>query len=559
MLTPEQIAEMDQISGLGNVQPSAAPRDTSEIDEAMSAGMPRPAPSRTSTIKDVTVGALKGAGTTALNTAKTVAQQGPSLAMKSVLPSAPTELLPKPNFDPLFRRPEEALQPSNTVQNTAYDVEQMTELFLPFMAAGAKVVSTAPKIARSLEEANLRLTPAVKRDLGEKIQQVTDFMVRNKIVGSPAQRSSQVEKIYQNQEKVLQDFLNTNNTAKGVFVPRDVYIQRLEAIKSKFRNSRDFAAISRQIDDAIENAKTIFRQNRIPISRFNEYKRSVFEGAYNKAGAKVLDDVEFAIGDAAKNLLEEATDALSINGMKMADFNKQYSTIINARKLLRTAESRNQVGLIGKLVSMLVGTGIGTAIGGPVGAGVGVLAGPQIAPVIAGTAARSGAAQIANTVGKAANAAKKVVGPATTAATAAIGSKVKSLLRGQTESSNNAQPEENPFSTHTPDATTPELDALGGSLDNGVYKSGTGMELDLSGGGAGTTKAAKLATSVIKRAGPSGIERIGQFLRAYDTKNLRSQLAAMDNYASFFKKLGLDDLSPDNLIKVLDEVMKRAK
>jgi hypothetical protein len=70
---------------------------------------------------------------------------------------------------------------------------------------------------------------------------------------------------------------------------------------------------------------------------------------------------------------------------------------------------------------------------------------------------------------------------------------------------------------------------------------------------------AKLASQVAKKAGPSGIERIGDFLRKFDTEDLNQQLTLMDTYKSLFQRLGVDELAPDDLVKVLNKVMSMQK
>lgn len=71
--------------------------------------------------------------------------------------------------------------------------------------------------------------------------------------------------------------------------------------------------------------------------------------------------------------------------------------------------------------------------------------------------------------------------------------------------------------------------------------------------------AAKLVGSIVKKIQPSEVERVAEFLRRFDTNDLNTQMSLIDNYMPLFKKLGLNDLTPDDLIKVLDAVMARQK
>ena len=59
--------------------------------------------------------------------------------------------------------------------------------------------------------------------------------------------------------------------------------------------------------------KTNYRE-KIPLSRLNPLKRSTYQNAYNQAGDKVIDDVEFYIGDLFKTAIEKATKGLKITG-----------------------------------------------------------------------------------------------------------------------------------------------------------------------------------------------------------------------------------------------------
>lgn len=46
----------------------------------------------------------------------------------------------------------------------------------------------------------------------------------------------------------------------------------------------------------------------------NEFKRSTYKKAYNRAGEKILDDVERAIGDVVRQQLEDDLKGLKIAG-----------------------------------------------------------------------------------------------------------------------------------------------------------------------------------------------------------------------------------------------------
>jgi hypothetical protein len=396
--------------------PPAAPQNATGATPSFTPYVPPTATPQTSAldnVKNFAVGALKGVGSDVTGLAKLAVEQGPGMAASAIgLPAAGLQLPGQSKLTGVVDKANTAMMPSGA-QQTGYNTEQIGELLIPFLGAGAKTITKAPEIANALERASLRLTPAVKRDLGEKLNGVTQWLLNNKVIGNPSQRLDQVTDIYNSMEDKLHNFLKTNNTATGISASRSAIVDDLEGLKTTFKNSRDYQAVVKQVDDAKQlftKAGTFVRE-KIPILRLNELKRSTFDGAYNKAGAKVLDDVEHAIGNVFKNHVETATDGLSIEGKSTADFNKEYGTVINARSLLKAAESRDEVGMLGKIISTIVGGGVGNVLGGPVGAGVGVLTGNQIAPLVAGTRARSAAAALANVASKAAPAAQKALLP----------------------------------------------------------------------------------------------------------------------------------------------------
>lgn len=86
--------------------------------------------------------------------------------------------------------------------------------------------------------------------------------------------------------------------------------------------------------------------------------------------------------------IEDASTGLTINGLSIGEFNRVYGQTIEARKLLKIASGRKEVGLVGRLLVMAVGGSIGSA-GGPMSMAAGLIAAQPFANVVAGTAARS--------------------------------------------------------------------------------------------------------------------------------------------------------------------------
>jgi hypothetical protein len=403
------------------------------------AGRPAPTaqpPKQASPVLDTVVGAAKSVGSSIANTARIAAKQGPKVVASTILPAAGA--LPIPGTDKIpavgsvLDTVDQSLEADNETQQTAKDVTDIAQLALPIVGGAARAVAGLPKFAQSLEKASLRLTPVQKRELGTKLNGITKWLVENKITGNPSERLSRVDDIYEATEKRLQNFLDTNNTAKSIWVNRSNILNQLEALKASFKNSRDYQAAVRQIDDAkalFEKGGTFVRE-KIPIARLNELKRSTAAGAFNKAGTKVLDEVEFKIADLFKDSIEKATKGLKIGGDDIANFNQKYGTIINARKLLQAAEGRNEVGLVGRIIAMLGGAGVGASVGGVGGAVAGPIVAERLAPILAGTKARSAIGQAARVIGKAGGAAKKIVAPAIIGGSAAVTDKLRDLLPG---------------------------------------------------------------------------------------------------------------------------------
>lgn len=281
-------------------------------------------------------------------------------------------------------------------------------LSVPIGKAIEKVAGTVlPAVAKKIEEYNLRLTPVQRSNLGVKVGEVSDWLSSNKITGNPQQRLDKITKVYQDKEKAFQSFLS--NEAKDVTVSRGKLIDQLESLKGKYANDRDSLSIDKQIDEFITTLKKRYPDTKVPldpsnpnkgfslndnvpVASVNQLKRTTFEGAFNEAGTKVRDDVEFAVGDILKRNIEEVTEGLTLEGKALADFNREYGTIINARKLLKTAVGRAEIGLVGRIISSIVGGSVGTAIAGPAGGVVGTVVGQNVGQAVAGTGMRSRAA-----------------------------------------------------------------------------------------------------------------------------------------------------------------------
>lgn len=254
-----------------------------------------------------------------------------------------------------------------------------------------------PKFSRALEKTNLRLTPQQRRNFAKDVDDVSDYLAKNKVVGSADKRFQKISSKYETMEPELQNFFET--TAKDRTVSKTQVLDDLEAIKSKYADRIDSDVIEGQVDK-IKKMIEMKQPDQVPLKVINKLKRSAYDSAYSDAN-KVVDDVLHDVGDTLRKNVEQGAEGLTIGKKSIGDFNKEYGTLIKAKRLLKTAASRKDVGFLSKLVSSYVGGALGTAVGGPLGTAVGAAVGPAIAEKVAGTGVRSALAAGAETLGAA--------------------------------------------------------------------------------------------------------------------------------------------------------------
>jgi hypothetical protein len=290
------------------------------------------------------------------------------------------------------------------VGSSLQDKESVGKAFIP--GAGTLVAGALPILGKitgisgasknlknasnKLEEFNLRLTPVDKQNLGKQGKDIITYLADKKIVGSPATRYSKVKNLYDDMEKTVQGVIKEH---PSLYKKTDV----LESIKDV---PNLFADDPAGYDEAVNATNKIvkFIQEKspddIPATLLNTYKRSIFNRAYSKNNADVVNETYHAIGSAFKNKLDTTIPELQ-------KLNKEYSNIITAKKILYKAQSRPQVGLVGKAVGTAASAAIGGALGGPVGAAAGTVVGPLAGQIFAGTATRSALGATARTLSEA--------------------------------------------------------------------------------------------------------------------------------------------------------------
>ena len=243
-----------------------------------------------------------------------------------------------------------------------------------------------PKISKILEKSTLRLTTNQKQNMAKQIEGASEYLNKNKIVGTPQQRLAKIRLKYNETEDILQSWLKKGEAA-GTTVNKKTLIEQLKAISKKYENVGkvvDINVLEKQIAERIKNLERL--PDEIPTWMLNNTKRQVYNNAYNKAGNKVLDYVEKDIGDVLRINIENSTGGLLIEGKAIEVFNKEYGNIINAKTLLKTAASRRQSGILGRIIAWSMGGAIARgAQAGEVGAVVGSTLAVTISDTLFGT------------------------------------------------------------------------------------------------------------------------------------------------------------------------------
>lgn len=235
----------------------------------------------------------------------------------------------------------------------------------------------AGSAANKLEEINLRLTSTDKQNLARTGNDAVNYLARKKIVGTPAQRFTKVDKLYNKMEDQVSKVIKDSNKT----FDRNAIISEIQQIPELYVDDlAEYPRVVKAVERAVNTLQTKFPEQ-IPGERVNNLKRAAWKSAFSKNNSQVINNALHDIGDVFKTSLDNEVAGLQ-------KLNKEYGTLITARKLLGKAQSRNQLGMVGKIVSSAAGGVIGS-IGGPLGAAVGATVGPAVGGVVAGTPIRS--------------------------------------------------------------------------------------------------------------------------------------------------------------------------
>lgn len=240
------------------------------------------------------------------------------------------------------------------------------------------------KKAKDLRVKNLKLSPTQRTQLNGKIDDITTYLKENNVTGNPAKQYATVSDKYQEMEGVV----NTALKQSGKKYTKQELISMVQDLPDTYAQQFDNPEVYNQLVNKSDNLIGYIQKNfgdEIPVEKVNSFKRSYYKNAFNKAGDAVNNEANLAIGDALyEGLLQDVPN--------LREINKEYQTVILARKILGKALGKNQLGLIGSIVAGGAGASVGASIGGPIGAGVGAAVGPAVGRVVAGTAAKTNAA-----------------------------------------------------------------------------------------------------------------------------------------------------------------------
>jgi hypothetical protein len=238
-----------------------------------------------------------------------------------------------------------------------------------------------PEFTKYLQKESLKMTMKESVAAKKQMEGVINTIVKEKINGSPAERVRRVNEIVDSAEATLDNFFKQSK----VKFNRDEIARKLELIKGVYQYHRDALAIGDQVDEIIKTLKNM--PDEIPAEKLNQFKRTTYQNAYNKAGQKVVDEIEHAAGDVIRNhMLEELSDmtiSSKAGSVDLGTFSRAYGDLLAARKFLKIAEMRPEIsGVTSRLVGALIGS---MAFGGAPGIIGGSLLSGQIQSIVPAT------------------------------------------------------------------------------------------------------------------------------------------------------------------------------
>lgn len=234
------------------------------------------------------------------------------------------------------------------------------------------------KVAQKLEDINTRMTPTERQLLEKKGSDVVKFMAEKKIVGTPQSRYAKLNAIYNQMEGKIQTAVDKTK----VTIPKDSVLKEIQKMPDQFVDDPDLYTEALTVSKKLTEYLTEKKGDNLTMGTVNNLKRNYMKRAFAKNATDVLSESRLAVGGLFNDILRT-----NVQGLK--SLNTEYGNLIAARKILRKAATRSEIGLVGKLTGAGIGGAIGNAIGGPIGGAAGLLVAQPIGKAVAGTPTRS--------------------------------------------------------------------------------------------------------------------------------------------------------------------------
>lgn len=257
------------------------------------------------------------------------------------------------------------------------------------VGAATKATQAVDYFANAMQKSSLNLTKTQKVNFANKLGDVSSFINKNKAVGTPEMKFNKMQSLITKKfEPTIQNTLNRN----PIDISTEAVKNNLRSIKESIFEDSDFPLMEKRIDDFADSLDRFGKT--IKGTTLNNLKRTTFKNAFNNAGDKVTDVLEFALGDKLYDTLSAALKekGVTFNGVNLETFNAGYKNAIDAQKVLNLARKRPLAGFVSKLSAAGLGLYFGQMFG-PVGAALG----PFVAQPLAGLV--GGATNIAKGIG----------------------------------------------------------------------------------------------------------------------------------------------------------------
>jgi len=253
---------------------------------------------------------------------------------------------------------------------------------------GGKVLNIANKdIRKAMENANISFGGERAGRLRSRIDDASAYLADNPIVGGRESRLAKMNGKIDEMEDVLSDSLKAVSGEKG-FAPV-VNVKKfigektkdggeyvggvLDDVAEEYRGTNFYQDAINEVKKIKKNIAESFGDDAVmTFDDINKFKRSLWKGSYNKAGLEVADEIGHEAGSIFKNQLDDlaSKEGFMVGGKPFREFLDEYGRALNARKFLKIASSKSDIGLAMKLLT----GGVGASVAGPAG----ILAGSTV-------------------------------------------------------------------------------------------------------------------------------------------------------------------------------------